>query len=60
MKIPKKIRMRLKGEHGYRDYELVKAYPNFVMYEEIKTKARECFKYDEIGLVPKLSKKDFN
>lgn len=45
MKIPKIIS---KDNH---EYIFVKEYKNFIMYEDMLTGAKECFKRQELGLV---------
>lgn len=34
-----------------RKYKFIKEYPNYVLYEEIKTKYKECFNKHDLGLV---------
>lgn len=45
MKILKKIR------RNNRDLVLVKIYPNYIMYEDKKTKTKECFLLHDLGLI---------
>ena len=50
MKIPKILKKNNKT------YKLLKIYENYVLYEETKTKYRECFMKHELGLVKKKEK----
>lgn len=50
MKIPKIIS---KNNHKY---IFVKEYPNFVMYEDMITHCKECFKPQDLGLVREIVK----
>lgn len=50
MKIPKILKKNNKT------YKLLKIYENYVLYEETKTKHRECFIKHELGLVKKKEK----
>lgn len=34
-----------------RRYKLIKEYPNYVLYEEIKTKYKECFNKQDLGVL---------
>ena len=43
MKIPKIIS---KNNH---EYVFVKEYSNFIMYEDMITHCKECFKYSDLG-----------
>ena len=45
MKIPKTLKK------NNRKYTFVKEYENFVLYEEITTKIKECFHKHELGLI---------
>ena len=49
-KIPKII-----SKKGH-EYIFVKEYPNFIMYEDMVTKAKECFNRQELGLVKEIIK----
>lgn len=48
MKIPKIIS---KNNH---EYILEKEYPNFIMYKDMITGTRECFKRQELGLIKSI------
>lgn len=48
MKIPKIIS---KNNH---EYILEKEYPNFIMYKDMITGAKECFKRQELGLIKSI------
>lgn len=50
MKIPKIIS---KNNH---EYIFVKEYPNFIMYEDMITHCKECFKYSDLGLIKEMIK----
>lgn len=43
MKIPKYI------NKDNKKYQFVKIYPNFILYEDIETKTKECFSRYELG-----------
>lgn len=45
MKIPKII------SKNNREYILVKEYPNFIMYKDMITGVKHCFKKQDLGLV---------
>ena len=45
MKIPKIVRK------NNRRYKLLKIYETYVLYEDIETKAKECFTKHELGLI---------
>lgn len=53
MKIPKII------SKNNREYILVKQYKNYALYEDMITKVKECFTYQELGLI-KENKRIFN
>lgn len=48
MKIPTIIR---KNNH---DYIYVKEYPNFILYKDMITGVKECFKRQELGLIKEI------
>ena len=50
MRIPKIIS---KNNH---EYIFVKEYPNFVMYEDMITHCKECFKIQDLGLLKEIIK----
>ena len=39
-----------------RRYKLIKEYPNYVLYEEIKIKYKECFNKQDLGLIKEKEK----
>ena len=43
-KVPKRIKK------GNRKFRLIKEYPNFLMYKNIDTGVKECFKRQELGM----------
>lgn len=45
MKIPKILKK------NNRKYKLLKIYKTYVLYEDIETKAKECFTKHELGLI---------
>ncbi|HIS90816.1 MAG TPA: hypothetical protein IAC20_04040 [Candidatus Faecisoma merdavium] len=45
MKIPKNLKK------GNKQYKLIKIYPNFALYENIKTKTKETFSKYDLGLI---------
>ena len=48
MKIPKIIRKNNK------EYIFVKKYPNYIMYKDMITGVKECFKPQELGLIKQV------
>lgn len=50
MRIPRIIS---KNNH---EYIFVKEYPNFIMYEDMITHCKECFKFQDLGLVKEVVK----
>ena len=34
-----------------KEYIFVKKYPNFLLYEDLKTKVKECFDFHELGMI---------
>ncbi len=50
MKIPKII-----SKQG-REYILIKQYERYALYKDMMTESRECFTYDELGVLKEVVK----
>lgn len=48
--------MKEKIQKNGKEYKLVKKYPNYFLFEEVKTGFKECFDYFDLGMIKPLYK----